>query len=186
MATVGEDITLPAPPAVQPDVLYEIVNGEYREVPPMGAFAGAVASLLLHHLNSFSLPKSLGAAVCEVLFRLGPGRPSLRPDLAFVEKSRWPFTAATTDDPPALDVVPNLAVEVVSPTNLAPDVIDKIQDYFAAGVQLVWVLYPRQRQVYVYESPTQIRILTAQDELDGGAVLPGFKLGVGTLFAPPV
>jgi Uma2 family endonuclease len=60
--------------------------------------------------------------------------------------------------------------------------LQKIGEYFQAGVQLVWVVYPQQRLVYVYETPTRVRILATDDTLDGGAVLPGFQLRVDSLF----
>lgn len=55
-------------------------------------------------------------------------------------------------------------------------------DFLHAGVQLVWVVYPRQQQVYVYESPDRVRLVLANGELDGGCVLPGFRLPLATLF----
>jgi Uma2 family endonuclease len=171
-----------APPLGDSDSLYEIVNGERREKPPMGALAGTVASFLVSYLNAFAFPQRLGFAISEVLFILRPDRPQRRPDIAFVSYTRWKTPPAPTEDPPAWDVVPNLAVEVVSPTNTAVEIEDKIQEYFDAGVELVWVIYPRHRRIYVYESPTQTRILLETDELDGGKVLPGFTLKIATLF----
>ena len=84
----------------------------------------------------------------------------------------------------AWDVVPDLAIEVISPYDLAEESLQKIHEYLHAGVQLVWVVYPEERQVYVYETPTRVRILAADDTLDGGAVLPGFQLRVDSLFDP--
>ena len=86
------------------------------------------------------------------------------------------------------DVVPDLVGEVVTPEERADDLMAKIADYFQAGTRLVWLVYPRLQLVYAYESLTQARILSASDELDGGAVLPGFRLSVAALFpemAPP-
>jgi Uma2 family endonuclease len=86
-------------------------------------------------------------------------------------------------------VVPDLAIEVISPTNTAADVLVKVRDYFRAGVRRVWVIYPVEGEVYAYESPTVIRVLQRGDELDGEDVLPGFRLPLATLFedepAPP-
>jgi Uma2 family endonuclease len=78
--------------------------------------------------------------------------------------------------------VPEIAAEVISNNHLAEDVLEKIEEYFAAGVQLVWVIYPRRQRVHVFESPLRIRGLALTDELDGGAVLPGFRLPVSALF----
>jgi Uma2 family endonuclease len=82
----------------------------------------------------------------------------------------------------AWEVVPDLAVEVVSPSNTAIEVVKKLGDYFRAGVRQVWVIYPVQQFIYVYTSLADIRVLQPGDDFDGGAVLPGFRLAVSTLF----
>ncbi len=79
----------------------------------------------------------------------------------------------------AWDVVPNLAVEVVSPTDNVEGLEQKIAEYFRAGVQLIWVVHPTRSKVHVYQSPTQITVLSKNDVLDGGTVVPGFKLAIG-------
>jgi Uma2 family endonuclease len=84
----------------------------------------------------------------------------------------------------AWDVVPELAIEVMSPYDLAEESLQKTREYFQAGVRLVWVVYPEQRLVYVYDSPTQIRVLTTDDTLDGGTVLPEFQLRLDRFFDP--
>jgi Uma2 family endonuclease len=162
--------------------LYEVVNGQRKEVPRMGAFAATIATFLAAHLNLFAWQHRLGFAVVEVLFQLAPGRPQRRPDVAYIPYSRWQGLPQPLQDPAAWDVIPSLAVEIVSPTNTAEDIEDKLQDYFGAGVQLVWVIYPLRRRAYVYESLTQVHIRTDNDELDGGAVLPGFRLRIADLF----
>ena len=58
----------------------------------------------------------------------------------------------------------------------------KAEHYFRAGVELVWVVYPQPGEVYVYESPVAVRVLTRADLLDGGKVLPGFQLALAELF----
>lgn len=161
--------------------LYEIVNGERREIPRMGALAATVASFLMTHINVFALQRKLGFAVAEVMFVLRPDWPQRRPDLAFIAYDRWTFPLPV-DDPPAWNVVPNLTVEVVSPKNTVDEIEDKLQDYFEAGVQLVWVVHPVRRRIYVYDSLTQVRVLTEADEIDGGSVLPGFRLKIADLY----
>jgi Uma2 family endonuclease len=63
------------------------------------------------------------------------------------------------------------------------EVADTLLDYFNAGIVLVWVIYPRHRWIYVYRSPTDVRVLTEADELDGDAAIPGFRLKIADLFA---
>jgi Uma2 family endonuclease len=82
----------------------------------------------------------------------------------------------------AWDIVPELMVEVVSPNDLAQELVERLEEYWAAGAQRVWVVYPTQRLVYVYEAARQVRILGPADELDGGGVLPGFRVAIASLF----
>ena len=124
----------------------------------MGALAATIASFLVTHLNNYGWSKQLGFAVAEAMLQLAPDRPQRRPDVAFIGYANW--RPSSHEDPPAWPVVPLLAAEVVSPTNTAEDMEQKLQDYFAAGVRMVWVVYPVLRRVYVYESLTRVRILT--------------------------
>jgi Uma2 family endonuclease len=107
-----------------------------------------------------------------------------RPDVAFVTFQRWPANRSQPVDDNAWDVVPDLAVEVVSPHDLAEDLLDKILEYFQAGVRLVWVISPKHRMIHVYETPKSIRIAADGDVLDGGSVVPGFSLALSLLFDP--
>ena len=89
-------------------------------------------------------------------------------------------------DTESWDVVPNLAVEVISPSNTAREILDKVEEYFRVGVERIWVIYPSQRLVYVYASPTDVRIVTEGSELMDESLLPGFRLPLHLLFGPPV
>lgn len=160
---------------------YEVIDGVRVEREPMGAFETVLASWLCHLLNSFAGGSKLGLAVSEVLFVLNAQRNlRRRPDVAFVSYARWPTSVMARES--AWNVVPDLAVEMVSPTNLAEEIDGKITDYFQSGVRLVWVFYPDSGRVYVYQSPTQVSILARTDILDGGEVLPGFQLPMTQLY----
>ncbi|MBY0457780.1 MAG: Uma2 family endonuclease [Gemmataceae bacterium] len=164
---------------------YEIVDGQRVELPPMSVDSQVLASRLARHLSNHGVAHDLGEACVEVLFKLPLEKERNRkPDVAFVPYSRWskgtPFP--TTN---AWDVLPDLCVEVVSPNDLADEIETKIEEYFQAGVRLVWVVYPRHERFYVYESASQIRRLTRADLLDGGPVLPGFALPLSELFLQP-
>ena len=78
---------------------------------------------------------------------------------------------------------PDLAVEVLSPSNTAQEMDEKVALYFAAGSRLVWVFNPKRHTVAVYRSPLDVRILGEKDALDGGDILPGFTLDLSKLFA---
>lgn len=171
------------PPLFDPDFLYEVIDGQIKELPPMGRYANTIASFLVGTLWNFVHPKDLGLVLAETLFRLSTQR-SRRPDVAFVAKARLPARVdADGGDPPEFECSPNLAIEVISPSNTALEIETKRHEYFAAGVELVWVVYPNQRTIHVYDSLTTCRILNERDELDGGKVLPGFKVKIADLFS---
>lgn len=160
---------------------YEVIDGIRVEREPMGAFETVLASWLCHLLNSFAGGRKLGLAVNETLFVLNASRNlQRRPDVAFVCYTRWPAAVVARES--AWNVVPDLAVEIVSPTNLAEEIDSKVTDYFQSGVRLVWVFYPDTGRVYSYQSPTQVSILERTDTLDGGEILPGFRLPIVQLY----
>jgi Uma2 family endonuclease len=103
-----------------------------------------------------------------------------RPDVAFESYERWP--SAIVERAPAWNVVPDLAVEIVNPTNLTEEIDHKVMDYFQSGVRLVWVFYPDSGRVYAYRPPTHVSILERTDTLDGDEVLPGFRLPIAQLY----
>jgi Uma2 family endonuclease len=79
--------------------------------------------------------------------------------------------------------VPDLAVEVTSKSNTRKEMDRKLKDYFETGVRVVWEVEPRKRIISVYRSLTDSVTLREADELDGGEVLPGFRVKVATIFA---
>ena len=107
----------------------------------MGAMQTLLASELCTFLRGFTRDNSLGVVVTEMLFLLNEQtKLQRRPDIAFVSYSRWP--EETVDSSAAWDVVPNLAVEVVSPSNSSDEIDGKLTEYLEAGVELVWVIHP--------------------------------------------
>lgn len=162
--------------------LYEVVAGRIVEKPTMGAFQTNVAVNLLYFLLKHVRENKLGRALSEMLYLLNREKDlKRRPDVSFVSYARWERTKAVPNTE-AWDVVPELAVEVVSPTNSAEGMLAKVGEYFHAGCDRVWVIYPIEEQVYVYRSPTQNQILTIRDELDGETAVPGFRVAVAALF----
>jgi Uma2 family endonuclease len=165
----------------EPDGLYEVIDGRVVEK-PMGAYecwlAGEVFDLLNRHVKD----NSLGRVVQEMIFDL---RPTVdrerRPDVAFVSFDRWARNRKVPQTR-SWAVVPDLAIEIVSPTNTADEVAEKLEEYFQVGMRNVWVVYPRQLKVYAYTSPKDVRVLIVADVLDAGDVLPGFSLPVHRIF----
>ena len=169
-------------PFIEVEPLYEVVGGVRRELPPMGAFPGQIASTLLYFLAKNARDADLGRVNGEVLYRLdAESRLERRPDVAFVSYERWPKDRPVPEDA-AWDVVPDLAVEVVSPTDRAEDLMEKVEQYFEAGVARVWVVYPRRRMVHAFEGFDRVAVVPKGGELTGGPLLPAFRLELPTLF----
>ncbi|HKM57086.1 MAG TPA: Uma2 family endonuclease, partial [Isosphaeraceae bacterium] len=176
--------TEPRAPFLVPagDILYEVVDDAIRELPAMVAREAHLASTLSRILGSFTWNSSLGHVVIEMLFLLDRARNlQRRPDVAFVSFERW-ARARPVPAEPAWNVVPNLAIEIVSPTTLANEIIEMIEDYFSSGVERVWVFYPSVAKVYDYESPGSVRILAPGEVLSDSAMFPGLEIPVTDLF----
>ena len=165
----------------EPDGLFEVIDGRLVEK-PKGAYECWLAGLICKHLDRFLDRNALGRAIAEMIFDF---RPVLdrerRPDVAFISFERW---ASNRKVPRTRSwaVVPDLAIEVVSPTNTADEIAETLDEYFRVGVRSVWVVYPRQFMVYAYRSRTEVRVLALGDELDGGDVLPGFRVALAAIF----
>jgi Uma2 family endonuclease len=168
--------------AVPEEALYEVVDGQRVQLPPMSAYSTLIASRLVQDLGPFSVAHRLGFVVSEMLFILDAERNlRRRPDVAFVSFERWPLDhpIPETGD---WEMVPDLAIEVVSPNDLFDNVLAKMHEYFEKGVRQVWIVVPTKQQIYIFDSPTNVNILSAADEWDGGTLLPGLRLPVARLF----
>ncbi|MCI0680578.1 MAG: Uma2 family endonuclease [Gemmataceae bacterium] len=168
------------------DALYEVVNGQYVELPPMSMLASFVASDL-HVLMGYHVRQNqCGKAVSETVFILDRETDlRRRPDIAFVSKDRWPLDKPI---PPTGEcgLVPDLVVEVISPNDLFESIFEKIDEYFAYGVRQVWVVLPRTSEVVIFTAPGQFHKLSVGQDLDGGDIIPGFRLSLADLFKQPV
>lgn len=174
LLTLDEFIRLP-----DEETRNELVRGRVVREPPAGFEHGGLAAHIAHRLREFVAREDLGMVVgAETGFILFEEPPTVRaPDAAFVARDRLPEDR--TDFAP---LAPDLAVEVVSPSNTMPQIHDKVCDFLDAGSRMVWIIEPRRRTVMVYRSRDDIRLLTEGDELDGGDVLPGFRFPVAELF----
>jgi len=163
----------------------ELVRGEVVAVPRPGAIHNVIANLLFHLLYTFASEQRLGIVFGDNMgYALSRGPDTVRiPDVSFVAWDRVP-EAGIPDG--SWQIPPNLAVEVVSPSDQTADVNDKAREYVASGVSLAWVLWPKRRVVSVYTRDQMVRELGLDDELDGGDTLPGFSVRVSTLFDIPM
>ena len=171
-------------PIDKPDGLYEVVDGHFLEK-EMGVFESEIAAILYDAIKAYLSDRPLGKVTIEYLFLLDTEKNlRRRPDVAFISAARWPIGKRAPREA-AWNVVPDLAIEVLSPGNRTRDDARKLEEYFRAGVRLVWFVNPESSRVYVHthDSPLSVQILPITESLDGGDVLPGFRLPLAELFA---
>src|SRR5262245_24643469 len=129
MSTLLADPVAPAtppPPGTKDEALYEIIDGQEVELPPMRTDATAITMILSGELYIFAATHPIGRPWAEMLFRLPlNGSRHRRPDVAFVTFQRWPKNQPMSLTENAWDVVPDLAVEVISPTDLVYELMQK-------------------------------------------------------------
>jgi Uma2 family endonuclease len=179
-------IRLQPPPgqATEDDVirarpLCELIDGVLVEK-AMGFWESRLAVLLGHYIESYLDDHDIGFTLGEGgMQRVEFGQVRL-PDLSFYLWSRFPNRELTLAQ--ILDKVADLAVEVLSPSNTEEEMNRKRREFFAAGASLFWIVDPEQRTVEVFTAPEQSLLLTEADTLDGGNVLPGFKLSIREWF----
>jgi len=164
--------------------LYELVDGVLVEK-AMGSYESMLAVEIARLIGNFVKPRKLGTVLGEAgMLRLAPGLVRI-PDVAFLAMAKFPNGRFPKGAIARL--APDLAVEVLSSSNTAEEMEEKLHDYFAHGARLVWYVDPKRRSIRVFTSITASRMLTEREVLDGGDVLPGFELDIRELFAelPP-
>lgn len=159
----------------------ELIRGELVMMSPAGFEHGWLVMKLGHCLTEFVTQSKLGIVVGgDPGFVIERDPDTVRaPDVAFVSQQRHErgFTRGFFEG------APDLAVEIVSPSDLASEVTSKVQMWLDAGCQAVWTVDPKPRLVTVYRPDAPIQFFKEGDTLDGGDVLPGFQLAVSDLFA---
>jgi Uma2 family endonuclease len=158
----------------------ELIDGVLVEK-PMGYTESLLATFLIVMLDAFVRPRNLGLVTApDGTIRLWAGRVRI-PVVAYFSWDRLPHRRRPQEPIPT--VAPDLAVEILSQSNTEAEMGLKRQDYFAAGVRLVWEIDPESRRVAVYTAPELAdSMLTEADTLDGGVALPGFTLALQLLF----
>jgi Uma2 family endonuclease len=166
---------------------YECIDGMIMEAEPMGIYAARIANRLNRKLDRHAEDAKLGQTCMDTFFKVPfPGDPRrvCKPDVAFVSYQRWPENRPLPYSGNSINVVPELVVEVVSPSDFGEAVITKALQYLKAGVTAVWLIYPESRQVQCYEQRNRVTVFTEDDVLEGDPVLPGFSVPVRDLFPP--
>jgi Uma2 family endonuclease len=158
----------------------ELIDGTLVEK-VMASYESLLAGALLHFLYLYLDEHNIGLVLPgDGLLRLFPEQVRV-PDVSFISWKRMPNRRFPRDAIASL--VPDLAVEILSPSNTEGEMRRKLRDYFQAGCKLVWLVDPEERTVRVYTSVRRFVQFTEEDTLTGGKVLPGFSLAIRTWFA---
>ena len=187
-SAVNPGVISSAEPMETDEAFYETVHGQRVEMPPMSVRAVDSRFPNQHRAEARSRGRSdwerysrncSSTCLCPRM-RVGTDGPMSRSSL--ILGRRRPVTELPNVN--AWDVIPDLAIEVTSPSDRAEAQREKVLEYFRAGVRFVWVVYPNLRLIDVYETPTTIRVFGPDGTLAGDPVLPGFQLSFADLFAP--
>jgi Uma2 family endonuclease len=158
----------------------ELVEGRIAPMSPTGTEHGRIEVNIVVELQTFVRAHKLGevqAGEVGIYTRRHPD--TVRgADVLFISNERY----ARQRSPGFLDVAPDLVVEILSENDRWSDMMQKLREYFAIGVRLVWVADPQARSLYAYRTLTDVREFTESDELPGDDVLPGFAVKVAQLF----
>lgn len=158
----------------------ELVKGRIVLMSPTGDEHGAIEANISAELLAFVRSHKLGKVRAgEVGIYTQRNPDTVRgADVLFISNERY----AEKGSGGFLDVAPDLVVEILSPYDRWTDVMQKLREYFAIGVRLVWVVDPQARSVHAYRALTDAREFAADDDLPGDDVLPGFAVAVARLF----
>lgn len=164
---------------------FELVNGELKEL-PVSRKSSRVAGLFCTHLENYCFAHQPAWLFPEnTSFQCFPDDPRRvrRPDTSLILHSR--MTAEEYDEGGHCPIVPDLVVEVISPNDVADEVEEKIAEWLAAGVRLLWEVYPNTRVVRAHRPDGTIALHRAADTLTADPVLSGFAVPVADLFRLP-
>lgn len=160
--------------------IHEVVNGELVMSPKNNFEHGQICMRLSTALMGHVVKHKLGAVLDSSTGFWMHNRNCRAPDVSFVAKERL----MGMEHPPRefFQGAPDLAIEVVSPSNSAPEITERLRDFFESGARLAWVIHPVERYVEVCTSPNERRLTSAEGILDGADVVPGFTYEIADLF----
>ena len=160
---------------------FELVRGRLVPVSPAGDRHGQAAIIIGGELRAHVRKHGLGRVRAETGFVLSRSPDTVRgPDVSFVAAGR---PAGDRSRVGFADGAPDLAVEIISPSNTRAEIAEKVTEYLAAGCRLIWVLDTDRRFVEVHAPNRPVRAIREGDDLDGGDVVPGFRYALSDLFA---
>ncbi|MDE2741208.1 MAG: Uma2 family endonuclease [Gemmatimonadota bacterium] len=160
---------------------YELVQGELRQMEFADRQHGLIAAQIGGCLGAFVANNGLGETYAAGTGFIIDNTPDTvrAPDVSFVARER---AEATAEERGFFPGAPDLAVEVISPNDRYSEIKEKVSDWLRAGTQMVVVIDPHQRTATVYRAPDDMCMLTEDEVLDGGDVVPGWKMPLADVF----
>jgi Uma2 family endonuclease len=157
---------------------YEYINGKLEKKEMPTAKHSGIATRCVIKIGIYLEQNNIGRVYGDnTLFKIGANRRI--PDAAFISAEKIP----STGEPFSIwDFAPDIAIEVISPSERHNAVEQKIRDYFAAGVRQVWKIVPESKTVSIYFSPSEISVLTENETLTCEEILPNFRLNLSDIF----
>ena len=157
---------------------YELIDGELKEK-PVGFEALYIASRICQLLNACLFPDQ-GIAVPEaMIYCFGRPNHGRRPDVLFIRNNRLPGGKVPKGD---LTISPDVAIEVISPKNTGLEIEEKLNEYLAAGIPLIWIVNPDRKTIRVYRNDGTTRLYQANESITNEPLLPGLSLLVSDIF----
>lgn len=162
--------------------IHEVVNGELVMSPKNNFQHESIFSRLFFPLEAFNREHRLGGVFGSNLGCWMSNRNCRAPDISFLPKERLRRLGFTPSTRKFLPGAPDLAVEILSPSNTRTEIDARLNDFFTSGTQIVWIINPDDKSVTVCHPPTDRKVLGPGATLDGEHLLPGFQLLIGDLF----
>jgi Uma2 family endonuclease len=156
----------------------ELIEGELREMTPPGGEHGRLQARFAMLLSIWAERAAFGQVFGEVGYILKRNPDTvLAPDVSLVSTERLP-----ADISRFLELAPDVAIEVVSPSNAPGEIERKLAIYLETGVRSVWIVYPAEQQIVIHQPHTAPRVVTGDQLLEDSAVLPGFSASLSRVF----
>jgi Uma2 family endonuclease len=166
-----------------PDALYEIVDGRIIEVPSMSMYAAVIADRLHDAIKATARPARLGITLIEAMFILDiDTNLRRRPDVAYVSAERWPLDRPLPTEG-EVEVVPDLVIEIISPSDRSGEVSKKTRDYFRHNVRQVWIVQPETHEIFIHRPNKSIELFEEGDILKAEDILPGLRIPLAGVFS---
>jgi Uma2 family endonuclease len=162
--------------------IHEIVNGELVKSPRNDFEHELIATGLLTSVRTYTKVARLGVALGSGLGCWMHNRNCRASDISFISKARLRSLGFTPSTRKFFPGAPDLAIEILSPSNRRTEIDERLKDFFASGTQICWIINPDNECVEICHSPTDRKLLGSGAMLDGEHLLPGFQFSIADLF----